>query len=446
MAILTKLLFTNWKQSIPSSSKLNSSLLLSPKSRAIRGVTMLELIIASFVALTLLSVSLGAISEQRRQVLGDRTRTNVNDNLRITSDLIGQDIKQAGELLDADLTLPGISIIPGSTANDPGTLVLQRQLLAQKLPVCQNITANSTTNAIDVSVVASATQTPATINNCTYSYTAPAPPATAEPSATLVALLPTDNLRQWRNYRCTADGPGSANTDSCNRTTYTTSANCRQFGGTDTECTWAFIYDPVNKRGEFFLYSFEDTAACSHSSLSSRTCQRIRRADGNAWQYSYTYNSSGTASQQPQLYILEEKRYSLAADTNTSRTDDFILQLSINRQSPLRIADQLRNFQVMGKLSSDATKRPAESTCSTQQTASGSCLSNTFNVTGGQPAVNSQISGTPLLPNWQYLQGVNITLSSVNPDATLFPVQSGSNSTLSLTSEFLPRNTASRSS
>jgi hypothetical protein len=444
MAILLKSLFINWKQSIQGSSKvkLSISLFLTLKSRTTRGITMLELIVASAVALGILSVALGAISEQRRQVLGDRTRAGVNDNLRIASDLIGQDIKQAGELLESDFTLPGVSIIPGSTASDPSTMVLQRQLLAQKLPVCQSISSGSTTSAIDIAVVSNTTLTPSSYANCPYSYTAPTAPATSEPSATLTSLLPTDNLRQWRNYRCTADGPGAANTDVCTRTTYVTSTSCKQFGGTDAECTWAFIYDPVNKRGEFFLYSFEDTAACATSALSSRICQRILRADGNPWQNSYTYDPNGAATQQPQLYILEEKRYNLVADTDTTRTDDFILQLSVNRQPALRIANQFSNFQVRGKLPNDSTKRPSESSCTTETTTTGSCLVSSFNVSSGQPAVNTQITATPLLPNWQYLQNIQITVSSINPNPQLLPV--ANNNVLTLTSQFLPRNTSSR--
>jgi hypothetical protein len=447
MAILPKHPFTNWKPSTRGSSKLKLTLatFLTLKSRTTRGITMLELIVASVVALSILSVALGAISEQRRQVLGDRTQAGVNDNLRIASDIIGQDIKQTGELLDADFNLPGVSIIPGTNTGDPSTLVLQRQLLGQKLPVCQTLTAGSASTSIDVSVVSDTGFTPASYTNCPYSYTAPAAPATSEPSTTLSTLLPTDNLRQWRNYRCTADGPGSANIDACVRTTYIPSANCKQFGGTDAECSWAFIYDPVNMRGEFFLYSFEDRATCSHSGLTSRTCQRIRRADGNAWQNTYTFNLSGSASQQPQLYILEEKRYSLTADTNTTRTDDFVLQLSVNRQSPMRIANQLRNFQVRGKLPNDSTRRPSESICTTETTTTGSCLVSSFNIAAGQPAVNSQIAATPLLPNWQYLQNIQITLSSINPNPQLLPSANNNPNVLSLTSQFLPRNTASRS-
>jgi hypothetical protein len=445
MATRPKLPFINWKQSTPNSSKSRASTIFILKCRTIRGITTLELIVASVVALGILSIVLGAISEQRRQVLGDRTRAGVNDNLRIASDMIGQDVKQAGELLEADFNLPGVSIIPGANTGDPSTLVLQRQLLAQKLPVCQSITAGTATNAIDISVVSNTALTPSSYANCPYSYTPPAAPATSEPSTTLISLLPTDNLRQWRNYRCTADGPGAANTDPCTRTNYVSSTSCKQFGGVDAECTWAFMYDPVNKRGEFFLYSFEDTATCSTSSLSSRTCQRIWRADGNAWQNSYTYDPNGATSQQPQLYILEERRYSLTADTNTTRNDDFILQLSVNRQPALRIANQLSSFQVRGKLPNDSTKRPSESTCTSETTTANSCLVSSFNLTSGQPAINSQISATPLLPNWQYLQNIQITLSSINPNPQFLPGANNNPNILSLTSEFLPRNTASRS-
>ncbi|HEY9827745.1 MAG TPA: hypothetical protein V6D19_20090, partial [Stenomitos sp.] len=131
---------TNWKPSTPVSNNSTSG-----------GFTLLELTVASVVAFSLLTVSLGFVSQQRQVVLGDRTRATANDNLRLASDLIGQDIKQAGERLDGDTLLPGISIIPGASASVPDTLVLQRQLLTEKLPVCQTISGS--TRTIDVSVV-----------------------------------------------------------------------------------------------------------------------------------------------------------------------------------------------------------------------------------------------------------------------------------------------------
>ncbi|MCG9893767.1 MAG: hypothetical protein MH252_22175 [Thermosynechococcaceae cyanobacterium MS004] len=403
-------------------------------SRTVKGFTLLELIVASGVSLTILGIALGMLSEQRRWMLSDRTRAVANDNLRLVSDLIGQDIRQAGERLESDGLLPSISIIPGANTTDPSTLVLQRKLLSETLPVCQNIVAGATgTTTIDVSVI-----TGSPITNCNYSYSMP---SGGEPSTALNTLRPTDNLRSWRTFRCTQDSSSAnAGTDPCTTTTS---------GAT----SWAYIHDPVNNRGEFFQYSAEEQGSCSSSTLTSRTCQKIRRV-GSSWTYSYTYDPLGTASAQPRLYLLEERRYSLAADTSTSRTDDYVLQLSINRQTPRRIANQVRNFKAWAKVPPSYTSAPFNAPnnwgCAVSGSSSNSpnpaspnqwyCDTFNVNVNNSDPVQRLQS-----LKDWQELQGIRITLTGINPNEQALKVdETSSNNLLKLSSEFLPRNVISK--
>jgi type IV pilus assembly protein PilW len=391
----------------------------------IKGFTLLELVVASSVALTILGVALGMLSEQRRWMLGDRTRAVSNDNLRLASDLIGQDIKQAGERLEADRFLPSISIEPGSTTQ-PSALVLQRKLLEQTLPVCQGINASTTT--IDIAVM-----TGTVIDNCEYSYVAP---SGGEPSSTLTALQPTGNLRLWRTYRCTQDGLIVANNaDPCTATTSSATA-------------WAYIYDEVNQRGEFFQYDLEQQGSCA--SFSSQTCQRIRRV-GSTWKYSYALNTTTP----PKLYLFEERRYSLVADDSTSRTDDYILQLSVNRQTPKRIANQVRNFRVWAKVPTSYTSAPFNAPTNWGCAVSGSdaatspnpdapnqwyCTTFNFDSTKSEP--DQRLTR---IMNWQGLQGIRITLTGINPNEQAYKVdETLPNNPLKLSSEFLPRNVASQ--
>ena len=393
---------------------------LSQKRKAY-GFTLLELTVASVVAFAILGVSTGMLVELRRQILGDRIRSTVNDNLRIASEMIGTDIKQAGERLESDTELPGISIIPGvATSTDPAppsTLILQRQLLPEKLTACQNIAVGpGGTTTIDVAVKSN---TPATsVSTCPYSYSAPA----GGELPALTSLAPSNNLRAWRTYRCTQGLPFSGIGDPCSRTVNVNPAatppvQCAQLGGTDKACAWAYIRNPTTKVGEFFLYSYESFGTCNYYNGTiavSAVCQRIHRADGNTWRYSYTYDPTKDLNQQPQIYILEERAYSLLPDTSTTIANDYILQLSVNQQSPQRIANQFTNFLVSGIL------------------ASGS--------------VNSYNSDQKYLKatDWKNLVGVRITLNSLNPNSSQMPVNSGSNY-LTLTSQFLSRNAFSTS-
>ncbi|NJM75164.1 MAG: hypothetical protein HC852_04500 [Acaryochloridaceae cyanobacterium RU_4_10] len=418
------------------------------KTKSIKGFTLLELIIAAAVSLTVLGISLGMITEMRRSMLGDRTRITANDNLRQASDFIGQDIKQAGERLESSNQLPGISIIQGASGA-PSTLVIQRQLLNETLPVCQSINAGTAASnaTIDVSVLNSPSgSTPdygSPVDNCRYSYTAP---TGGEPSTTLSTLQPTNNLRSWRTYRCTQTGPAAGNTDPC--TTSTNSATA-----------WAYIYDPVNKRGEFFQYSGETSGNCISTGFSTppttRTCQKIQRV-GTTWQYSYTYSPTGSAASQPQIYLLEERKYNAIADPNTANS--YILQLTVNRQTPLRIANNLSDFQVWAKVPTSYSSTPYNAPTNWGCAASGSGVTAPNPTSSTQwycPNFNVDLTNTytdPILRqqyinDWQDLQGIRITLAGINPNAQLLKVDTAStNNTLKLSSEFFPRNVLSKGS
>jgi hypothetical protein len=432
----------------------------SLKAQRNKGFTLLELAVASAVALTILGISLGMITEQRRWVLGDQTRASANDNLRLASDLIGQDIKQAGERLESNAQLSGISIIAGTTGA-PSTLILQRQLLQETLPVCQSIGAGTSTSTIDVAVLngpIAGTDYGAAVANCTYSY---ATPSGGEPSAALTSLRPTSNLRSWRTYRCTQNIPAATGTDPCASTGSTTA--------------WAYIYQqdsPGLGHGEFFEYSTEERGSCVSATIfpvttppspSPRTCQKIRRTGALGWKYNYTYNPSGAANDtaQPRIYLLEERRYSVHPDTDTARTDDYILMLSINQQTDKRIANQISNFQVWAKVPSSYTATPYNAPSSWGCTAGGSAPTapnpalpnqwycNDFNnISNSDPYLRPQF-----IKDWQDLQGVRVSLTGFLTDQqkqALTQQQqqqldpTNANSGLKLTSEFFPRNVTSK--
>ncbi|HEY9828119.1 MAG TPA: hypothetical protein V6D19_22000, partial [Stenomitos sp.] len=273
------------------------------------------------------------------------------------------------------------------------------------------------------------------------SYTAP---SGGELPGSLTALQPTENLRSWRTYRCTLDAAAVSGVDPCARTTNTTS--CQQGGGTDRECSWAYIFDPVNNRGEFFLYSFEEQATCNSSTVfpipTTRTCLRIRRGDSANWQNTYTYNPSGPASAQPQLYILEERRYSVISDASTSRTDDYVLQLSVNGQTPKRVANLLSNFQAWGRVPTSYSA-PANWSCATGGTTGPNPASPSQWYCGGFNVDTATTPNPKYINDWQDLQGVTVTLTGLSPDDNLLKVDPLKN-ILSLTSEFYPRNVASK--
>ena len=359
----------------PTSSKQKPCILLCNS----KGFTLLELLVTSTVAAIFVILSLGLFVQQRRQFLTEQARAETNQNLRLGMDLIGSDIRQAGERLESDTELARVSVING-TSGAPDTLVLQRKLTNEILPVCQTITAGTATSTIDIAV----TGTPG-VSNCAFS------------DGNANGL--TDNLDQWQAYRANQDGTAGAARS-------TTTSSCAVAGGTDRECVYAYIHDPVANRGEFFVYAFENSGTCA--TITGRTCNRIYRADGGTWQNTYTYTAGSTSATQPRIYILEERRYSLTADANTTRTDDYILQMSLNRQNPVLLANRLGNMQIMARTwRGDVTG---------------------FNAVSGQPVyVNS-------LRDAQYFK---VILTVVSPDMDV-PVAN-----LTLSSQFFPRNALS---
>lgn len=192
----------------------------------------------------------------------------------------------------------------------------------------------------------------------------------------------------------------------------------------------AYIFDTSSsaslaaKQGEFFVYTSNST-----SGSGSTTQYRINRS--GTWSNSY---NAGTSY----IYILEERNYSLVADSDNPGT--YIMQLQVDRgvdaSSPgtlvaaRPIANSLNNFQVQAQFS-----------------------------TGAVDNLNESGAYEPGDPDWRQLQSFNITITAAPPsiytrltssEKTRFFGNCSSSlgfsdpsCSLSLASRFLPRNVIS---
>lgn len=343
--------FIRWKRFIRASNK---------------GFTLLELIVTLLVASILLGVSLSFIVDQRKLFVDDKDRTQINQNLRAAIDLVGTDIKQAGERIFGIAELPVVRVIDGTSDE----LFLQRLVITQVLPVCETATIaqNSTQETIDVSVVGG-------VDDCNFSD------GNGDG-------LP-DNLGEWQDARHEKDGD-SAN----NRNTNVPQDGCFEQGGSDEECLWAYIYDPVEDWGEFFLYSFEAPDGTGNRYRIYRA--RSANVANNRWQNAYD------PANNPRLYILEEHHYQLVDNPRSNDPNDQVLQLVINGQTtqPIRLVNQLSNFQVQVEMQDGSTKTD-------------------FNQT------------TPFNDDWQQIQSIQVNLTDRDSSQTI-------------SSNFFPRNIMSR--
>ena len=192
------------------------------------GFSIVELLVTlgvfSLVGAAALSLGLSS----RKALEQDRQRTAVNQNLRSGIDLLGIDVRQAGERMPGNA--PAIEIVNGSGgASDQ--LIVRRNLLDYVLPVCKDINAGTARDQAFVALKKPGSVPP----GCS-----PVPDSDSDNWP--------DNLEAWRNYRIANGGS-----------------------------ILAYIYNPVTKLGEFFTYDDED-----------RSTFHIHRANGEAWHNSYS--------------------------------------------------------------------------------------------------------------------------------------------------------------
>ncbi|PSB05166.1 PilW family protein [Merismopedia glauca] len=187
--------FILWKLFIQNSSK---------------GLTLIELIVSLIIGGILLSLTLSLLVSNRKLYVEDLARTEVNQNLRATLDIIGTDLKQAGERISEE-NFPVIEV------NNSSDLTIRLNLSLPILRTCQNVSAGTTT----------ANNIPVTCSNT------------------------NDDVQQWQTYRCSLDGE----------------TGCQ---GNTQERVRAFIHDG-NGNGEYFTYASEDTTNLSINRLNDGT-------------------------------------------------------------------------------------------------------------------------------------------------------------------------------
>ena len=246
-----------------------------------RGFSLVELLVAMVVASIVLAGALTITLSSREIYEADQGRTDVNQNLRIALDLLGIDLRQAGERLPADF--PALEIFDGADGA-PDQLLVRRNLLSTVLPVCEQINAGSTSD--EVRVVDSGTT----------------PPQGCDPVPDDNGDGWPDNIESWRDYR---DAQGGS--------------------------ILAYVYNPVSRQGEFFLYDGEGA-----------TSDHFNRGDGEAWQHTYL------VSEMCRVYLIEERLF---------RMDQDLLQYvsSDDPANPINLVDHMTNLQINAILADGST-------------------------------------------------------------------------------------------
>ncbi len=366
------------------------------------GITMVELLISMFIASIVVGLAFTVMLFDRKLYAQDQVRTTVNQNLRSAMDMIGPDIKQAGERLPANF--PAIEL---NTVSGQQVLTIRRSLSSTALPVCQPttgtapaLTAGSNTQVIVVSYYISAALGPN--QNCKVV------------GASTTQLNWPGNLIEWQNIRC---GPTAA-------------------PGCIGKAT-AYIYNSAPlpagtpPYGESFYYDNEGYLQAPTSAITTPTAApplaygyAIHKATATpTWQKNYDSSlNNGCPSDSVNLntncfvYLMEERQYTLIPDP--SNAGKYILQLTINPSTDnlqYKLVNNMSklNFQVWVK-----------------------------NVATSQTTFNNPTD------QWRNIKSIQVSLTAIDPSA---PVPSPSpnyvgvrDDYLVLTSKFYPRNALSQ--
>lgn len=194
------------------------------------GFSIVELLVAMTVFSVVGAAALTLAMSARKVFEQDRNRTAVNQNLRSGIDLLGIDVRQAGERMPGNA--PAIEISNGAS-NAPDQLTVRRNLLDYVLPVCKDINSSTARDQAFIAKKGGGVVPP----GCS-----PVPDSDGDGWP--------DNLEAWRNYRIANGGS-----------------------------VLAYIYNPVTHLGEFFTYDAED-----------KSTFHIHRANGELWHNDYASN------------------------------------------------------------------------------------------------------------------------------------------------------------
>ena len=195
------------------------------------GFSAVELLVAMTITSVFAAAALSIAFTSQGLLEADERRTTVNQNLRAGIDLLGIDIRQAGERMPGDA--PAIQIMDGASgASD--RLMLRRNQLDYVMPLCKDINGGSAADSVFVAKKKITGKVPP---GC---YPVPDSNGDGWP----------DNLEAWRDYRIANGGS-----------------------------VLAYIHNPITGLGEFFVYDAEDSSTF-----------HLHKANGDSWQHDYLMN------------------------------------------------------------------------------------------------------------------------------------------------------------
>lgn len=254
-----------------------------------KGVTLGELLIGSLVSSVIISLGFMGFSWSRQIYLQDQQSNDINQTLRSVFEVVGSDIRQAGEGFAEDPNFPSLVISENSGNSE---IAIRRSLLTGSLPVCRQVVSGTS----DAVVVVDETGSIAgcdVIDDDNNGW--------------------PDNLESWREYRVS------------------NGATIR-----------AFIYDGTGN-GEFFDYNGEETFATDGSSVMPSPDVV---ASASITTHSHTWANTYEANGSSRIYLIEERRYRL-------RNNNLELVIDDDESQTSSIVGNLESFEIITHIQQD---------------------------------------------------------------------------------------------
>jgi prepilin-type N-terminal cleavage/methylation domain-containing protein len=408
-----------------------------------KGFTLLELIIGLVIMSLVGGLALNAIVEAGKSYGNDRRNIESNQNLSAVLELVGNDIKQAGEQISEN-TFPVVSIEPNTDAGSMvgSSKITIRRALAPRLTLCQDIPASASGRTS--LIVADSTLTADPTCNITAASTSTNTnvllPGTTSATALSPAITRQTSLINARNTRCMLDEPSIKYDTLINTDPLTDNDNDRDTDfcrptkpvapAIDRERVRAAMVDAT---GVIWTFDYLDDGGTDTTQYTMTIGQvnPITQAVSPANTSPPVAYPSGTA-----IYLIEERTYSLAAN------GDLLLQRE-GEASPQPLMSGIRSFNVSAKIYSNTTTKTIE------PTPTNACTVAQDPDTPTSPtAANPKYSCT-FTPgaayDWKTLAGIKVKLQakydSTGQGATPTTTQLDK---LTARAEYFPRNVLSR--
>ncbi len=438
-----------------------------------KGFTLLELIFGLTIMIIVGGLAMNAFIETSTSFNKDKKNIDSSQNLSAILEMIGNDIKQSGELI-GDSKFPTIEFAPNADAGSMSgsSKITIRRAVSEPLTLCQAIVAPTDPTTITTLLVADNTTATVTASaNCDVNKIpnpllvvrpatvySPDDSTTTYPTTRLALTLPTA-LRKARDYRCKLDQPNpSVAYDSSTRVTDNfcdgVAAEKLRIAVSDRDGSILIFNetgetaDPTNGAdttvGSSKKYSITVKAESTVDADKGFNQTTIDNNTRNKPVAAASPNPAIQYSIGSPIYVLEERVYTL---TNTGE-----FQVSVNGQAPSTLIKRIANFRASARVYTNSTDKsvkatPAADVC----TNTDPFLSQpaTGDATAESPQYickfNYNLAATDPAMDWKTLAGIKIELHA-KYDATgrAATATTADADKLKAAAEYFPRNVLSK--